>query len=196
MKQLIKAPPTIPLLLRAGIWLSERVTGKRMVPARLLAWSTRLAMGAAVFEGLVVHKDPTLSPRLLKLVRMQVSFFVACPFCIDMNAAEWEHHSITDKEIKALQGLSKPDQVETFNDRELTALELAIRISRTPLQIEQPFSERLQQTFTDREILVLTATAAQVNYWARLIQFLGIAPAGFTALSTLVAPRNSKRSDP
>ena len=38
----------------------------------------------------------------------------------------------------------------------------------------------LQAAFEPRELVVLAATAAQVNYWARLIQALGIPPAGFT----------------
>lgn len=33
---------------------------------------------------------------------------------------------------------------------------------------------------TGREIVILASTAAQVNYWARLIQALGIPPAGFS----------------
>jgi alkylhydroperoxidase family enzyme len=38
----------------------------------------------------------------------------------------------------------------------------------------------LKQHFTEREIVILASTAAQVNYWARLIQALGIPPAGFS----------------
>ena len=43
--------------------------------------------------------------RLLKLVRMQVSFMASCPFCIDMNSFEYGKLGIDDREIEALQGL-------------------------------------------------------------------------------------------
>jgi len=34
--------------------------------------------------------------------------------------------------------------------------------------------------FTEREIVILASTVAQVNYWARLIQGLGAPPEGFS----------------
>jgi hypothetical protein len=34
--------------------------------------------------------------------------------------------------------------------------------------------------FTEREIVILASTAAQVNYWTRLLQALGVPPAGFS----------------
>ena len=153
-----------------------------MVPARLLAWSPRLALGAAFFESLVVHKDKSLSGRLLKLVRMQVSFFVACPFCTDMNSYEKETYKITDREVASLQGVEDLSEVESFSEKERLALEFCRRISQTPLGIDDIFTARLKEEFDDREILVLTGTASQVNYWARLIQTLGVPPAGFCTL--------------
>jgi hypothetical protein len=34
----INPPKNIPLILRLGIWLAERTTDKRTLPARILAW--------------------------------------------------------------------------------------------------------------------------------------------------------------
>ncbi len=180
MRQLINEPSKIPLLLRFGLWISEKIAGKRMVPARLLAWSPRLAIGAAFFESLMVHKDPTLSSRLLKLVRMQVSLNVSCPFCIDMNSANKEDYNITWQEIKTMQGEVHNHKVESLTSKERLALELANRVSQTPPTVDDNFSQRLKTLFSEREILVLLATSAQVNYWARLIQSMGVAPAGFS----------------
>jgi len=183
MKQLITEPQKIPLLLRIGIWVSEKVTGKRMAPARLLTWSPRLALGAAFFESLVVHKDKSLSQRLIKLVRIQVSFFVACPFCSDMNSFERNKYSISDEEISVLRGNKPLEAIDTFSSREKLAIDFSKRISNTPLNITDDFIAQLKREFDDREILVLSATVSQVNYWARLIQSLGVAPAGFCSLS-------------
>jgi len=41
------------------------------------------------------------------------------------------------------------------------------------------FIQLITSNFTEREMVILASTAAQVNYWARLIQTLGIPPAGF-----------------
>jgi len=38
---------------------------------------------------------------------------------------------------------------------------------------------QIKAAFSEREIVILATTAAQVNYWARMIQVLGAPPAGF-----------------
>jgi hypothetical protein len=41
------------------------------------------------------------------------------------------------------------------------------------------FIGQINANFDEREIVILVSTAAQVNYWARLIRALGIPPPGF-----------------
>lgn len=180
MNPFIEPPRKIPFYLRLGIWVSKKVTGKDMLPARLLAWYPQAAIGSGVLESLVAHHDREVSDRLLKLVRMQASFAAACPFCIDMNSFEFENYQISQDEIMVLQGRKDPDSVTSFTEREKMALQYARLISQTPLQFPKTFIEELKQHFNEREIVILATTAAQVNYWARLIQALGIPPAGFS----------------
>jgi hypothetical protein len=40
--------------------------------------------------------------------------------------------------------------------------------------------ENLRSRFSERAIVVIASTVAQVNFWARLIQSLGVPPAGFS----------------
>jgi alkylhydroperoxidase family enzyme len=79
-----------------------------------------------------------------------------------------------------LQGRKTPDEVLTFSDRERLAMQYAKLVSQTPLQFPLSFVEELKRHFDEREIVILASTAAQVNYWARLIQALGVPPAGFS----------------
>ena len=175
------APPTrFPLLLRAGIWISEKITGKPMLPARLLAWYPKVALGSAALEGLVAHHDGKIDKRMLKLVRLSASFAAACPFCIDMNSDVYRETGITDAEFLALQNQTDPGTVSTFSTRERLAVAYARLISSTPLRFPPEFIAGITANFTEREMVVLASTAAQVNYWARLIQALGIPPAGFS----------------
>ncbi|NQU65833.1 MAG: carboxymuconolactone decarboxylase family protein [SAR324 cluster bacterium] len=180
MNGFINPPPRIPILLRLGIWVAEKSTGKRMLPARLLAWVPKSALGSGILEALVVHKDKTVSQRLLKLVRMQTSFFVSCPFCIDMNSSGYTEHGISEEEILALRELTPLDNVNSLHEKEKTALEYVRLISQTPILFSETFINKLKSVFAEREIVVLATTVAQVNYWARLIQALGIPPAGFS----------------
>jgi len=166
--------------LRFGIWISERVTGRVMLPARLLAWYPKAAIGSGVMESLVAHDEGIVDKRMLQLVRVTASVAAACPFCIDINSFEHDRSGITDDELAAITDLDRdPATVASFTEREALAVGYARLISATPLRFPPEFIDRLTAAFTEREVVILASTAAQVNYWARLIQALGIPPAGF-----------------
>lgn len=166
-------------IVRLGIVVAERVTGRRMEPARVLAWYPRTALGSGVLESLVAHREP--SPRLLKLVRVTASLTASCAFCIDMNSYQAAEAGVTDAELHALQ-LGEERELTTLSSRERTAIAYARAISSTPLVFDPDLTTALTRDFDEREVVILATTAAQVNYWARTIQALGIQPAGFCAI--------------
>lgn len=180
MQAFIDPPKNIPLYLRIGIWISKIVTGRDLLPGRLLAWYPKTAVSSGIMEALVAHKDKMLDKRILKLVRLRASFSVACPFCIDMNSYDYDQFGITSEELAALRGRIAMEAVNTFSSREVIAMEYAVLISQTPLMFGQEFVDKLKSSFSEREIVILAGTVAQVNYWARLLQALGVPPAGFS----------------
>jgi len=188
MKAFIDPPKHIPFYLRIGIWISRKVTGRDLLPGKLLAWYPKVAISAGIMEAMVAHKDANLDKRILKLVRLKTSFSVACPFCIDMNYYDYDQYGITPEELAALQERTDIEAVKTFSPREIIAMEYAVLISRTPLQFPQEFIDKLKANFTQREIVILASTAAQVNYWARLLQAMGVPPAGFSDHCELKPP--------
>jgi alkylhydroperoxidase family enzyme len=180
MNAFIEPPQKIAFFLRLGIWISEKITGQRMLPARILAWYPRAALGSGALESLVAHRDGNIDERMLKLVRMAASFATACPFCIDMNSYEHESLGIHADDISALRGLVALEAVSSLSAREKLAIQYARLVSQTPLKFQPDFIEQIKSNFNEREMVILASTAAQVNYWARLIQALGIPPAGFS----------------
>lgn len=180
MNAFIEPPQKINFLVRLGIWVSEKMTSRRMLPARILAWYPKSAIGSGVLESLVAHQDGSLNTRMLKLVRMSASFAAACPFCIDMNSYEHQDLNITSEEVSAMKGQLDLSSVPSLTLRERLAVDYARLITQTPLKFHPDFIDQLKSAFTEREIVILASTAAQVNYWARLIQALGIPPAGFS----------------
>ena len=176
---LIAEPPRLNPILRLGVAISERVTGRRMEPARLLAWYPRAAISSGVLESLVAHREP--SPRLLKLVRVTASLTASCAFCVDMNSYQAAEAGVTDVELRALQ-LGEEAELGTLSARERTAIAYARAISSSPLVFADELTGALTRDFDEREIVILATTAAQVNYWARTIQALGIQAAGFCTL--------------
>lgn len=179
MNAFIEPPKRIGWLLRIGIRISRRVTGKDILVARLLSWYPKAAYGSAMLESLVVHHDKVLDDRIIKLVRIQASISAACPFCVDMNSFEYRKAGITDTEYTSLKTAENYADAHTFTRREEVAMEYARLISQTPLVFPEPFIAELKQTFQEREIVILASTASQVNYWARLNSALGVPSAGF-----------------
>ncbi|HUX11703.1 MAG TPA: carboxymuconolactone decarboxylase family protein [Spirochaetia bacterium] len=175
----IEPPRRIPLILRLGIAIAERKTGRPMLAARLLAWFPRAALSSGILEALVAHGDRDVDARTLKLVRMQVSFAVSCPFCIDMNSFRYELKGITDEEVRALQGELEIGGVATFNARERAALLYTREACRTPLSFTPEVIGEVRSLFGERGMVILATTIGQVNFWARTIQALGVPPAGF-----------------
>jgi len=177
MSAFIAPPSRIPLLLRIGLWISRRVTGEDLLPARLLTWYPRAAVGIGALESLVAHDEGRVDARMLQFVRMAVSFAVECPFCMGFNSREWEKR-MTERELLGVQGRAPLEQIPSFSPRERLAIDYARKISATPLSLTPEFGARLRELFTEREIVVLATTAAQVNLWARTIQALGCPPQG------------------
>lgn len=180
MKAFIKPPIKIPFYLQIGIWITKHVTGKDLLPPKLLAWYPKAAIGSGILESLVANGKKDLDKRILKLVRIQSSFAVSCPFCIDMNSFEFDKVGVTLEELQVLQGHTDINKVQTFSDRERIAMEYAKCLSESPISVPDHLVISMKEYFSEREIVILAATVAQVNYWARLIQGLGIPPAGFS----------------
>ena len=177
MTAYIAPPRRIPLPLRFGLWISRRVTGEDVLPARLLTWYPRSAVGIGVLESLVARGEGRIDDRMLQFVRMAVSFAVECPFCVGFNSREWEKR-MSEQERQAVQGVTTLDQVATFSPLERLAIEYARKVCETPLTFTPEFGQRLTAAFREREIVMLATTAAQVNLWARTIQALGCPPQG------------------
>jgi len=172
----VDPPARIPFLFRAGIWIAERIAGERLLLARLLTWYPRAALGAGVLEATIANRDGRIDARVLKLVRLAASFATACPFCVDMNSHRHREVGVSDDELAALRAQADPDAIRTLTELERLAIRYARLLSQTPLRFEPGFVEQLQRGFDEREIVVLATTAAQVNYWARLAQALGVPP--------------------
>lgn len=177
MTAFIAPPPRIFFLVRFGLWIARRRTGEDLLPPKLLSWYPRAAVSSGVVEALITHHEGRATERVLKMVRMAVSFTVECPFCMGLNSGGWEK-LISPEELHALQGIEPLESIATFSSAERVAIEYARLASQTPLRIEPAWGPRLIKEFSEREIVVLASTIAQVNYWARLIQGLGCPPTG------------------
>lgn len=187
MRAYIDPPLKIPFYIKLGLFFAKRVTGKDLMPPKLLAWYPKAAISSGVMEALVAHgnhKDE-LDPRSLQLIRIQVSILTACPFCIDMNGHGYEKNGISELELQGLRGIVDLDLIPSFTDREKLIIQYTRMITQTPVEVSESFMAHMKSIFNEKEIIIIVTTAAQVNYWARLIRALGIPSAEFMARSLI-----------
>ena len=184
----VVAPPArTPWILAPFLWLTRRITGKDPLPARLLAHFPKAAIGAGIFEATAAHGPGDLETRLLSIARIVASAKAGCPFCIDMNAATYERSRISPAELGGILALD-PAIWRSWSDRERIAAEYALALSSTPVVLSPELRSELVARFQPREIVVLATTIAQVNYWARFNQGLGVPAAGFFDATVCLPP--------
>jgi AhpD family alkylhydroperoxidase len=173
-------PERMPWLIRIMLWLVEKRLGKPLVANRILARYPKAFWGSGIMEALVAHDEPEVPRRLLKLIRIYVSFLASCPFCIDMNANEYRESGLSDEELLVLRGMKGFEEVGSISEGERAALEYVRCATSTPVAFTPEAIDSLRSHFSERAIVVIASTCAQVNFWTRLIQSLGVQPAGFS----------------
>lgn len=181
MESLVEPPEKIPFLLRPALRVADRKAKKDVLPGRVLAWSSKIAISSGLLE-LYVEEDAAdyLDGRLIKILRIRISYMIPSPFAVDINSQNNENFDITEEEIRALQGLKEIDSIASFSEQEKAALIYAQELSKTPIMLNQQVLDNLRANFSEKEIVVIAALSAKVNYWARLIEALRIKPAGYT----------------
>ncbi|MBN1524946.1 MAG: hypothetical protein JW904_10705 [Spirochaetales bacterium] len=181
MPALVNPPEDISCFSKYLLDHAEKEFGKELLPGRILAWSQDLGIASGCLEMYIEEgAKKILDSRLIYLLRMQVSYFVSCPFAIDVNSWEYKKYQITGEELQALQGKKNIADIGTFSEREVTALEYALAMSRTPVSFNGKLLDDIRRLFSQEEIVAIAALSAKVNYWARLIESWRIKPVGYT----------------
>jgi alkylhydroperoxidase family enzyme len=171
----IPPPASVAWYLRPMLWLTRQITGKDPLPARLLAYFPKGAVGVGVFE-LTAAGGADLDARCLAVARIVSSVVSGCPFCVDMNAATWKRSGLLARELPVL---FSSEGYDVLGGREAVAARYAKALSSTPVVLDAELVLQLRDHFTPRELVVLATTIAQVNYWTRFNQGLGVPAAGF-----------------
>ncbi len=192
---LIPPPTRVAWYLRPMLWLTRRITGKDPLPARLLAWSPKAALGAGVFEAAAAGAPGDLDGRTLAVARIVASAVSGCPFCLDMNAATWRRAGLTAEELPLLFA-AEPSGWAALGAREALAATYARALSLTPVVLPPDLEAALTARFSPRELVVLASAVAQVNFWTRFNQGLGVPAAGFFDQSVCPLPAATAAPSP
>lgn len=83
---------------------------------------------------------------------------------MDINAAVGGKAGLSQEMIEAALGIKESSDL---SERARIALEYADRVSATPVDVPDEFFARLRRSFSEREIVELTAHIAHENYNAK-----------------------------
>ncbi|BDU50334.1 hypothetical protein [Haliovirga abyssi] len=157
MKSLINPPEKISYFSKTLLNKAEKKFGKELLPGRILTWSTDLGVASGVLE-MYIEKGAAkiLKPRLIYLIRMQVSYYVSCPFAIDVNSWQYKDYKITPEEIQGLQCKKKLSKISSFSKRELTALRYSRALSKTPVSFDGKLLGDVRRLFSPEEIVAIS----------------------------------------
>ncbi len=181
MKALVNPPVKINFFLRTMIKIADKKAEREMMLGRVLSWSSKIAVSSGLLELFVEEGAASiLDTRLMKILRIKISYMVHSPFAIDINSWNYQNFEITEEEMRALQGKKDIEKSGSFSEREKVALKYSTALTATPVVLNRALLNDMRRLFSEQEIVAIAALTAKVNYWARVSEALRIKSAGYT----------------
>jgi alkylhydroperoxidase family enzyme len=184
-----QAGPIVRLAYRFGPKAVRKLTGRDpqsgtgIEPFEIWAHQPKMMMGMGRFNQ-AVRKGKTVDERIKNLVELKGAQMIGCEFCVDLGSQICRNSGFSDEELLALP---RYQSSERFTDREKTALDYAVAVMRTPVEVTDELFARMRACFSDKQIVEITALLTLVNV-DRFNAALGIGSAGFSAGLVCVVP--------
>jgi alkylhydroperoxidase family enzyme len=158
-------------------------TGTGIEPIPIWAHQPKMMMGMGRFNQ-AVRKGKTVDERIKNLVELKGAQMIGCEFCVDLGSQICRNSGFSDSELLALPRYQSSD---LFTDREKAALDYAVAVMRTPVEVTDELFARVRSYFDDRQLVEITALLTLVNL-DRFNAAFGIGSAGFSEGMVCVPP--------
>lgn len=168
-----------PWYLKLLFAVLGRRPGAVTEPMRLWARSPRVFLAFVRMWKALDREGSPLEPALRSLVQVRIAQIDVCPFCVDLNGSIAAQRGVTTEKLLALPRFEGDP---LFTERERSALAWAETLTFTSRQVDEPLRRRLRASFTDDEIVELTALVAFQNMSAKFNFGLEVPPQGFCAV--------------
>ena len=184
-----QAGPMIKLVYRFMRKGMKKMTGRApahgdgLGPLEIWAYQPKIMTGMGRFQG-AVRKADTVDERLKYLVELKGAQMIGCEYCVDLGSQIARNAGFSDDELLALPRYRSS---ELFTEREKVALDFTVAVMRTPVEVSDELFTRMQQYFSDRQLVELTALLTLVNL-DRFNAAFGIGAAGFSEGMVCVPP--------
>jgi alkylhydroperoxidase family enzyme len=176
-----QAGPVVKLIYRFMTRGMKKMTGRE--PARgsgiepLEIWAHRPKMMSAMgrFAG-AARKATSLDERTGYLVELKGSQMIGCEYCVDLGSQICRNSGFSDEELLAVPRYRQSD---LFTEREKVAMDFAVAVMRTPVEVTDELFARVKEHFSDEELVEMAALLTAVNL-NRFNAAFGIGSAGFS----------------
>jgi 4-carboxymuconolactone decarboxylase len=157
--------------------------GSGMEPFQIWAYQPKMMMGMGRFNN-AVRKGHSVDERIKNLTELKGAQMIGCEFCVDLGSQICRNSGLSDEELLALPNYrSSP----LFTEREKLALDYAVSIMRTPVDVSDDLFARMREHFTEAQLVELTAHMTVVNL-DRFNAAFGIRSAGFSEGMVCLVP--------
>jgi AhpD family alkylhydroperoxidase len=179
----------IKLVYRLGPRMMKKLTGREpqigsgLEPMEIWAYQPKMMMGMGKFNQ-AVRKGKSVDERLKNLVELKGAQMIGCEFCVDLGSQICRNSGLSDEELLALARYRHSD---VFTDREKLALDYAVAVMRTPVEVTDALVARMKEHFSNEQLVEITALLTVVNI-DRFNAAFGIGSAGFSEGMVCVPP--------
>ncbi|MDO8826224.1 carboxymuconolactone decarboxylase family protein [Methylophaga sp.] len=111
--------------------------------------------------------NTSLDKRLICLLEIRASQINGCGFCLDMH---FKHARELGEDQQRLDVIAAWREVPWFSEQEAAALNLCELLTKLPSQrVSQEDFDRLNQHFSEAEMIALVSTIVKINSWNRVV---------------------------
>jgi alkylhydroperoxidase family enzyme len=157
--------------------------GSGVEPIGIWAYQPKMLTGMGRFQG-AVRKGRDVDERLKYLVELKGAQMIGCEYCVDLGSQICRNSGFSDDELLALP---RYRDSALFTERDKTALDFTVAFMRTPVEVTDELFARMQEHFTDKQIVEIAALLTVVNL-DRFNAAFGVGSAGFSEGMVCVPP--------
>ena len=184
-----KAGPMVRLVYRLGPRMMRKLSGREpqsgngIEPMEIWAHQPKMMFAMGKFNR-AVRKGNSIDERLRNLVELKGAQMIGCEYCVDLGSQICRNSGFSDSELLALP---RYRESELFSESEKLALDYAVAVMRTPVEVTDELFAKLRPHFSDRQLVEITALLTLVNL-DRFNAAFGIGSAGFSDGMVCVPP--------
>jgi AhpD family alkylhydroperoxidase len=180
----IAAPERAGVIVKATLRSARRKTAQMTAvetdsmiePLEAFAHTPGLLLGYGMLE-LANQRAAAVPARLKELVVLKAATVMGCEYCIDIGSAIARRSGLGDEELLALH---RYRECALFDELEVRALDYAVALTRTPVEVPDELFAALHERLGDAGMVELTQVIALENYRSRFNMALEIGSAGFS----------------